>query len=103
MIRHIVLVRFGAHVDADQRAALFADLADLCEQIPGIVDFRCGRNISPEAAVIHGFEHGFWFDFDDAATRDAYLAAPAHIAIGRRLLAACADGTDGLIVFEIEV
>ena len=103
MIRHTVLVRFADHVDAGHRAELFRALGDLCDQLPRIVDFGFGPNISPEAPVVHGFHDGFWFDVVDAPARDAYLLAPAHTAVGRRLVAACAGGTDGLVAFDVEI
>ena len=47
--------------------------------------------------------HGFSIDFTDAAARDTYLADPAHARAGTTLVAALDGGTNGLIVFDLEV
>jgi hypothetical protein len=100
MIRHIVLVRFRADVGAGERAAIFADLAAL-RRLDGVLDFGAGPNVSPETAVRHGFGDAFWFDFRDAAARDAYLDDPAHRAAGARLVAAAEGGVDGIVVVDV--
>ena len=41
-------------------------------------------------------------DFADEASRDAYLSAPAHVAVASQLLHA-AGGDDGIIVADIEL
>ena len=103
MIRHIVALRFRADVDAAMRAELMAALRALRGSIGGILDFRHSANISPEKLVIHGFGHVFWFDFTDAAARDAYLIHPLHRAIGTRLVLSCIGGTDGIQVLDVQV
>jgi hypothetical protein len=77
MIRHIVALRFAPEVDAAAKAALFEALRGLSDHIAGILDFRCGPNVSVEP-LSRGFDDVFWFDFQDAAVRDAYLIDPAH-------------------------
>nr|WP_287285619.1 hypothetical protein [Mesorhizobium sp.] len=42
-------------------------------------------------------------DFRDAAARDAYLVHEAHSRAGARLVAALEGGTDGLMVFDLEI
>jgi Stress responsive A/B Barrel Domain len=71
MIRHIVAMRFRDGLAPDTKAAIFRDLAALSGHIDGIADFRTLANVSPETAVVHGFRDLFWFDFRDAAVRDA--------------------------------
>ena len=58
--------------------------------------------MSPEG-LGKGFNDGFIMDLADAAARDGYLVDPAHQAAGTRLVAALEGGTDGLIVFDLEV
>lgn len=101
MIRHIVALRFRGEIDAASKASFYADLAGLRGHLGGILDFRSFANISPEEPVVHGMRDLFWFDFEDAAARDAYLADPAHQAIGARLVAACEGGVAGLLVMDV--
>ena len=100
MIRHLVLLRFRPDVTQDERAALMHDLDALRGRVPGMLSFTRLENVSPEHAVVHGFHDGFAIELADAAARDGYLADPEHRAIGARLTAACAGGTEGLIVFD---
>jgi Stress responsive A/B Barrel Domain len=58
------------------------------------------KNISPEVPVVHGFHDLFWFDFTDAAARDAYLVHPDHQKAGARLVAAC-GGIEGIQVLDV--
>ena len=100
MIRHMVTVRFRPDLPATEKAAIYKTLGDLRGHLSGILDYRTFANISPEAPVVRGFLDMFWFDFADAASRDAYLIDPAHQAAGARLVAAC-GGVDGLLVCDI--
>jgi hypothetical protein len=102
MIRHCVFVTFRTDVDATERAAIHADLEALREVIDGMETVRFNANVSPEPFA-RGFTHGFTVDFRDTAARDAYLVHEAHQRAGARLVAALAGGTDGLMVFDLEV
>jgi len=103
MIRHIVLLKFSAQVDADAKASLKAELEALRGHLDGIIDFNWGTNISPESSVVHGFQDGFWFDFETLEARDAYLADANHQMVGAKLVARTEGGTEGVIVFDVEV
>jgi len=103
MIRHIVLLRFTADVVSSTKAELMAELEALSGHLSGIVGFKSGANISPETPVIHGFEDGFWFDFESIEARNAYLADPEHQKIGAKLVARTEGGPKGVIVFDIEI
>lgn len=100
MIRHIVLVRFAATTPEAEIEAILAELAGLRQHLPGMLAFVAGPNTSPEG-LAKGFTHAFTVDFASAADRDAYLVHPAHQAAGARLVAALADGLDGLAVLDI--
>jgi hypothetical protein len=102
MIRHCVFVRFRADVPETERDAIYAQLADLKQVIPGYLAISYGANVSPEG-LHQGFTDGFTIDFVDAAARDAYLVHPDHQAAGGRLVAALEGGRDGLVVFDIVV
>ena len=101
MIRHCVFVKFRSSVDADERAAIFAQLADLKTTVDGMLSFAAGPNVSPEG-LAQGFAHGFVADFRDAAARDGYLADADHARAGARLVAALEGGLAGLLVFDLE-
>lgn len=103
MIRHHVFVRFPAETTAETIDDLLAQLHDVCAPLDGVLDLRIGANVSPEDPVVHGFRHGFVIDFATAADRDAYLVDEAHQAFGGRLVAAVDGGTDGVLVFDLEI
>ena len=100
MIRHIVALRFRAGTPDAVKSAVFADLAGLQHSIPGVLAFHAGPNISVEP-LSRGFDDVFWFDFRDAAVRDAYLVDPAHQAIGARIVALTEGGPEGVFVFDL--
>lgn len=99
MIRHFVHLR--PCDGADLGPALQA-LAAFNGTMPGILAFETRDNVSPEIDVVRGFSQVFWFDFEDAAARDAYLVDPDHQAIGAQLVALC-GGVNGIFVCDIEV
>ena len=103
MIRHIVALRFKADTTAETKGAIYRDLRGLSDRIDGIIDFHAGPNVSPELPVVRGFLDVFWFDFRNAAVRDAYLVDAAHQAIGARIVAATEGGIDGVFVLDVEV
>jgi hypothetical protein len=99
MIRHVVLVRVRESVAADEVRSIFEALAALRSLLPGMTNFACGPNVSPEG-LSRGHTHAFTIDFVDAAARDAYLALPEHEAAGARLVKAAEGGLSGLTVLD---
>ena len=102
MIRHIVLVKFKDSVPGKERQAIYAQLAALKDLLDGLVRADFGANVSPEG-LGRGFGDGFTIDFRDAAARDAYLVHPDHQAAGARLVAATEGGSEGLLVFDMDL
>ena len=102
MIRHCVFVKLRDDVPTVERSAIHADLSALRSVIDGMGAVHFNGNVSPEPFA-RGFTHGFTIDFSDAAARDAYLAHEAHRQAGARLVAALEGGTDGLMVFDLEI
>lgn len=102
MIRHCVFVRFRNDVSDAERAAIHADLEALRSVISGMAEVEFSANVSPEPFA-RGFGHGFTIDFRDTAARDAYLVHEAHQRAGARLVAALEGGTDGLMVFDLDL
>ncbi len=103
MIRHIVSLRFRAGTAQAVKDALYADLKALGNHIDGILDFRTFRNVSVETPLVRGFEDVFWFDFRDAAVRDAYLVDPQHQAVGARIVAELEGGPEGVYVCDLDL
>lgn len=103
MIRHIVSLRFRADTAQAVKDALYADLKALGGHIDGILDFRTFRNVSVETPLVRGFEDVFWFDFRDAAVRDAYLVDPQHQAVGARIVAELEGGPEGVYVCDLDL
>ncbi|RWC33304.1 Dabb family protein [Mesorhizobium sp.] len=102
MIRHCVFVKFRNDVGVGEYKAIHADLEALRQVIDGMDTVQFSANVSPEPFA-RGFTHGFTIDFRDAAARDAYLVHEAHQRAGARLVAALEGGTEGLIVFDLEI
>ena len=77
LLRHVVLFGFTAETTPAQRRTLEDAFAGLPGQIPEIVDFEWGTDVSVENAA-RGYTHCFLVTFRNAAGRDAYLPHPAH-------------------------
>ncbi len=77
VLRHVVLLAFKPETSPAEVAAVEAAFAALPAQIPEIVAFEWGRDVSVEGKA-QGFSHCFLVTFADAAGRDAYLPHPAH-------------------------
>lgn len=85
------------------RNGIIRDLASLQNEISGIIAFGNGPNVSPESAVVRGFQDMFWFDFQNEQTRDAYLANETHKRIAARITAAVDGGADGVFVCDVAI
>lgn len=103
MIRHLVHLRFRTDIDTPQKQALYDRLASLATRIDGVRDFQYRTNISVETPLVRGFLDMFWFDFQDAAIRDAYLEDEEHQAIGADIVASVEGGAEGVFVCDIEL
>ena len=103
MIRHLVHLRFAGDVTDADKLRLYARLRSLSGHVDGILDFQHRRNVSVETPLVRGFLDMFWFDFRDAAVRDAYLVDPEHQAIGADIVARLEGGADGVFVCDIEL
>jgi len=101
MNRHLVFMQYSDDVLEDTKAALMHSLEALSTEIDGIVTFGYGPNISPEKLYIHGYKDMFWFDFEDSAAHQRYLANETHKAIGLQIRQAVRSGDDGIFVCDI--
>jgi hypothetical protein len=100
MILHCVFIRFKSALQAAEKQELYDAIATLRNVVPGILDLKAGPNISLEG-LNGGFLDGFVVTFESPEARDAYITAPAHIAVAERLVAAADGGLSGLIVYDL--
>lgn len=103
VIRHCVFLRFRDDVPTTDRQSIYLALEALCAKLPGALTIRLGANVSPETGMDKGFSEGFILDFADAAARDAYLVHPEHQTIANHIVVSTAGGTEGILVFDMEV
>ena len=96
MIAHVVLLKPRADLaDAEKRAVLEA-FAEAASRIPSVKRCRVGRRVMHglpgyEAAMRGGFDYSAIVEFEDLAGLRAYLADPAHAAIGQYFTTAAAE------------
>jgi hypothetical protein len=82
VLRHVVLFAFKPDATPADIAAVEQAFAALPAQIPQIIAFEWGRDVSVEGKA-QGFTHCYLVTFKDEAGRDAYLPHPAHQAFVR--------------------
>jgi len=97
-IKHIALIKFKEGTGPEYVDQVFEKLLELSESIDGIEDYVGGMNNSPEG-LNQGFTHGFVMTFQDAASRDAYLAHPDHERVKTEVL----PSIESIVVFDFEV
>lgn len=69
--------------------------------ITGLKDAQVSANVSPEG-LDEGFWHGFTMDFEDAASRDAYLIHSVDLTLATEVIAALDNGTEGGIILDLD-
>lgn len=77
VLRHVVLFGFTPATTPDQVRAIEEAFAALPAQIPEIIDFEWGTDVSVENAA-RGYTHCFLVTFRDEAGRATYLPHLAH-------------------------
>ena len=77
VLRHVVLFGFTPETTPDQVRAIEEAFAALPGQIPEIVAFEWGTDVSVENAA-RGYTHCFLVSFRNEAGRAIYLPHPAH-------------------------
>ncbi len=102
MIRHAVWMKMRDGTTDAQRQNVWDLLRGVGDHVDGMVNCHFGDNSSPEG-LDRGYLYGFVMDFEDTASRDAYLIHPAHQAAAAELLALCEGGVDGVLVFDLEI
>ena len=102
MIRHIVLIRFNPELSDAEITAIFDELSDFKEKLPGVLSITSGKSDSPEK-IERGYMHGFVVDFVSWDALQAYQDHPDHKSLGAKLVANAISGIEGILVFDLEV
>ena len=76
-LRHMVLFGFKPGVPEARIAELVERFRALKDLVPGVEDFECGVDVSPEG-LSQGHTHCFVLTFGSESARDAYLPHPSH-------------------------
>lgn len=101
-IDHCVFFKRGDGVSDAYITDVMAMLASITDRLDGASDFRASANVSPEGFDV-GYKDGFIVRFADAKARDIYLVDEEHKRAGGKLVSLCENGTDGLLVFDLDV
>jgi len=102
MIRHIVLIIFKPEITNERVDELFAELASVGDQLPGLLAVSSGRSESPEK-MERGYMHGFVVDFTDWNALQAYQDNADHQALGAKLTEAAIGGKEGILCFDYDI
>lgn len=81
VLRHVVSFKFKQSATPESIRSVEDAFRKLEDQIPEILSFEMGTNISPEG-LDKGFTHCFILTFKSEKDRDAYLVHPDHKAFG---------------------
>ncbi|GGI80435.1 Dabb family protein [Legionella impletisoli] len=102
MIKHIVLLEFKPSATSEEITHLFFKLSILQGHISSVRSFSYGQNTSPEQ-LNKGFNHAFIMEFENTASRDAYLAHPEHKNVAQQVIfPLLRRGKDSIIVLDYE-
>lgn len=102
MIEHCVFLKLHADADLAELQETLDGLAKLREDMSGFLSFRAGANYDFERKSPE-YPWGFVATFADEAALQAYAVDPRHKALGRRLVAQCIGGADGILVMDLGI
>lgn len=80
MIRHTLLLRFGAETTQRERDAALQSLIALCDRVGEVASFACGPEVDLRARV-EGFTHAFAVIFGSPSARAAFRELPDYATI----------------------
>lgn len=83
MIRHTLLLRFGAGAAPPERDAALQSLIALCDRVGEVASLAYGPDVDPRAR--DGFTHAFVVVFGSEEARDAFQALAGYAAALDRL------------------
>lgn len=79
-IKHIAVFEFKPACSAADQARFWKEIQSLPKNIPGILEYTGGPNVSSEG-LTQGFTNSFVMTFESVAARDNYLPHPFHQAV----------------------
>lgn len=98
MLKHIVLLKLKDILESSEVEQLFAEIAKIKNQLPGVMSFNYGKAIGTEASH-QGYTHAYSMDFADPAYFQSYLAHESQSTLQRLLKDALAS-EDGMLIFN---
>lgn len=102
MIKHIVVLDLPEGYDRAELARVMSGLDQLRDVIAGFVYFEHGENKDFEG-MSKDRNYGFICTFANEATSRAYIANADHQALGKRLVALCRGGAQGITVIDLAI
>ena len=104
MIAHVVLFSPRSNLAEDAWRSLLDALRETTAGVPAVRRFRVGRRIMHgvpgyEQAMLESYEYAAIVEFDDLDGLKAYLAHPAHAALGAHFTKSAARG----LAYDYEV
>lgn len=103
MIAHLVLFRPRAELTEAERNALLDAIREASRRVPAVRRFAIGPRMadgpSYRLSAFPDFPYAALVEFDDRAGLEAYLAHPAHEALGRHFNAAA----ESALIYDYEM
>jgi hypothetical protein len=102
MLKHCVFVNFRPEFNQNARNEMLAEFNILSKDVIGMLDYSFGKNLDFENKSSQ-YSDGFVITFTDRTALQAYANHPQHITLGNKMIEMCADGVNGIIVFDLDV
>ncbi|RED95954.1 Dabb family protein [Marinoscillum furvescens] len=83
VLRHVVAFTFKDSITTERQQQAITDFKALKNQIPGILSFEGGEDVSVEGFT-KNLTHCFIITFEDQAARDAYIPHSAHLELVKK-------------------
>ncbi|MEM6642905.1 MAG: Dabb family protein [Bacteroidota bacterium] len=80
VLKHVVAFTFKDSLTTERKVQAVADFVALKNQVPGILSFEGGEDVSVEG-LTKGFTHCFIVTFESLEARDVYIPHPAHLEL----------------------
>ncbi len=80
VLRHVVAFTFKDSITIERQEQAVKDFMDLKNQIPGIISFEGGKDVSVEGFT-KGLTHCFVVTFESKEARNEYIPHPAHLVL----------------------
>lgn len=102
MIKHCVFLNLAPEAEFDRLMDAYEMIGEVLDEIDGVYDYAAGPNRDFEGKS-PAYETGFIITFMNKDALDAYAVHPKHQEAGAILTSLCFNGSDGIIVFDLDV